>query len=221
MTSVSIVIPCYNHWELTHQLLFDIYKNCSPVSEVIVVDDKSPDKAVQDGLSWWSNTHMLPIETISLKENVGFLRAANTGLKAADGDVICLISNDVRVRKDLVSFLSSANRTAIWGGRLLDWDTGWNTFNGKTFPYLEGWILAADKRAWKELDYFDELYCPNDMEDVDLSAKAVSQNFLLHIFPEGYVEHVGAQTIGYGDARESITKINQKKFEAKWISKAK
>jgi GT2 family glycosyltransferase len=222
MTSVSIVIPCYGHWELTHQLLFDIYKNCSPVSEVIVVDDKSPDKAVQDGLSWWANTHMLPIETISLKENVGFLRAANTGLKVADGDVVCLVSNDVRIKKDIVQWMNSFHMNSqLLGGRLLDWNTGWNYFEGKIFPYVEGWFLATTKNTWKEMGYLDELYVPNDMEDVDISTMAVSIGCDLTAFPEGYVEHIGAQTIGYGDTRESITRVNQKKFEAKWISKAK
>jgi GT2 family glycosyltransferase len=227
MTSVSIVIPCYNHWELTHQLLFDIYKNCSPVSEVIVVDDKSPDKVVQDGLSWWANTHMLPIETVSLKENVGFLRAANTGLKAADGDVVCLVSNDVRVRKDLVAMsqgLAQIPGKVLLGGKVYSGSTGWNEFNGRVFPYVEGWLLIATKENWEELGYFDELFAPNDYEDIDLSTTAISLGYALaEITPDAgtVVEHVGAQTISYGDARESITKVNQKNFEAKWISKAK
>lgn len=220
MTTVSIVIPTYNHFDLLHQLLWDIYKNCSLVEEVIVVDDASTDKSVQDGLAWWSQSHMLPIETITLKENVGFLRAANIGLKAAVEDVVCLVSNDVRIYGDLVAFLQSASRSSVWGGRLLDWDTGWNTFDGVMFPYLEGWILAADNnKGWKELDYFDERFAPNDMEDVDFSTKALSQDLALNVFPEGYVEHLGAQTIGYGDKRESITKINKKKFEEKWTKK--
>ncbi len=216
MTSVSVVIPCFNKWHLTHQLLFDLYKNCSLIEEVIVVDNGSTEKEIKDGLAWWATTHMLPIETITLKENVGFLRAANIGLKAAVEDVVCLVSNDVRVRGDVISFLHTASRSFIWGGRLLDWDTGWNTFNGKIFPYLEGWILAADNRAWKELDYFDELFAPNDMEDVDFSTKARNNNFILGVFPDGYVEHIGAQTIGYGTERENTTIKNKKKFEEKW-----
>ena len=73
MTSVSVVIPCFNKWYLTHQLLFDLYKNCSLIEEVIVVDNGSTEKEVKDGLAWWATNHMLPIETITLKENVGFL----------------------------------------------------------------------------------------------------------------------------------------------------
>ena len=64
----------------------------------------STEKEVKDGLAWWATTHMLPIETITLKENVGFLRAANIGLKAAVEDVVILISNDVRTKKDVVSY---------------------------------------------------------------------------------------------------------------------
>ena len=214
MTSVSIVIPCFNKWYLTHQLLFDLYKNCSLIEEVIVVDNGSTEKEVKDGLAWWATTHMLPIETITLKENVGFLRAANIGLKAAVEDVVILISNDVRIKKDVVSYRFPEN--SLWGGRLLDWDTGWNTFGGKVFPYIEGWILGTYNSVWKELDYFDELYAPNDMEDVDISTKALRSGLSLCAYPDGYVEHIGAQTIGYGTERENTTIKNKKKFEEKW-----
>ena len=105
------------------------------------------------------------------------------------------------------------------GGRWLDWDTGWNTFNGRIFPYLEGWILATTNKTWKELDYFDELFTPNDMEDIDLSTKALSSGIYTAEFTAGLVEHIGAQTISYGTERENITIQNKKKFEEKWLQK--
>ena len=219
MTSVSVVIPCFNKWHLTHQLLFDLYKNCSLIEEVIVVDNGSTEKEVQDGLAWWAAAKMLPIETVTLKENVGFLRAANIGLKTAVEDVVCLISNDVRVKGDIVDVLKKIPDSLLLGGRWLDWDTGWNTFNGRIFPYLEGWILATTNKTWKELDYFDELFTPNDMEDIDLSTKALSSGIYTAEFTAGLVEHIGAQTISYGTERENITIQNKKKFEEKWLQK--
>jgi GT2 family glycosyltransferase len=125
----------------------------------------------------------------------------------------------VRVHKDIVPSLQScAERRVLLGGRLLDWNTGWNEFDGKLFPYIEGWILATSKRAWEEFGYgFDELFIPNDMEDLDLSTTARALGYSLEILPDGHVSHIGAQTIGYGETRENITNVNKEKFRKKWI----
>lgn len=216
--TTSVVIPAYGRWDLLHQLLNDLYRNCSLIEEVVVVDNgninKYPDMI--SGLAWWKSTNMLPLEIIHLEENVGFLRASNIGIKSAVEDNVILISTDVRVHKDIVEFMKLSQPQYIVGGRLLDWDTGWNTIGNKIYPYLEGWILGASKEAWTLLGEFDDIFAPNDMDDVDFSTKAIFWDYHLTTFPEGYVSHLGAQTIGYGEERENITKINKKKFENKW-----
>lgn len=214
--STSIVIPVYGRWDLLHVLLYDLYRNCSWIEEVIIVNDKPEDADTRNGLAWWKTTKMLPIEVIETPENLGFLRSANLGLKSAVEDNVILISTDVRVHKDIVEFLKLSQPQYIVGGRLLDFQTGWNNFGDKTFPYLEGWILGASRQAWKEIGYFDERFIPNDYEDIDLSTMALSMDYHLSTFPEGYVSHIGAQSISYGDKRETGTKINQRKFAEKW-----
>lgn len=216
--TTSIVIPAYGRFDLLHVLLYDIYKNCSLIEEVIVVNDLPSDKDTRNGLAWWKTTHMLPIEVIETEKNLGFLRAANLGMKSAVEDNIILISTDVRVYKDIVQYVGLSQSQYIIGGRLLDWETGWNAIGDRVFPYLEGWLLGADREVWKTLDYFDELYIPNDMEDVDFSTKAVYWDYQLSTFPEGYVSHVGAQSISYGDEREKGTKKNKERFGEKWSS---
>lgn len=214
--STSIVIPAYGRFDLLHVLLYDLYKNCSLIEEVIVVNDKPDDKDTRNGLAWWKTTNMLPIEVIETEENLGFLRSSNLGMRSALEDNIILISTDVRVHKDITEFMKLSQPQYIVGGRLLDWDTGWNAIGDRVFPYLEGWLLGASKETWRTLDYFDELYVPNDCEDIDFSTKAIYWDYQLSTFPEGYVSHVGAQSIPYGDIREAGTKINKKRFEEKW-----
>jgi glycosyltransferase involved in cell wall biosynthesis len=144
----SFVIPAYNNYQLLHQLLWDIYKNCSPVYEVIVTDDGT-DKETLDGMDWW--TGLLPVRHTRNKKALGFLKNSNNGLTLATGDVLCLVSTDVRIYKDIVKYSTEMNSNEMLGGRYLDWDTGWNTFNGKIFPYLEGWLLCTSKDFWKEV----------------------------------------------------------------------
>lgn len=217
---VSIVIPIYNKWGLTHQALFDIYSKCSPVHEVIVVDDCSTDSDVYTGIQWWKNTELLGLRYVKLSENVMFLRASNIGMKKATGDVIILLSNDVRLHRDIVFPIVDRlkqNPETLIGGRYLDWDTGWNQFNGTIFPYLEGWLLAATRDGWQSLGYFDERFAPSDYEDMDLSTTARSNGYSLYTLPSDLTTHIGAQSIGYNPNREKITKANKEKFKQKWI----
>lgn len=221
MTTTSVVIPVYNNWQGCHSLLFDLYKNCSLIEEVIVVNDVSPDEEVLNGLNWWKSSNMLPLEIINLENNLGFLKASNLGLQAAVEDVVCLISTDVRVRGDLVKQLHILNTLSYdWlaGGKFLPDDTGWNTFEGKTFSYLEGWLLATRRDSWKDLGYFDTQYAPCDFEDIDLSTTAQSKDYALHPLElDCPLEHGGGHSIKYGDEREKITKANREKFRRKWL----
>lgn len=213
---VSIVIPFFNKWELTHNLLYDIYTQCRDVDDVVVVNNGSTES---HGLSWWQDSKLLPLRVVSLVPNRGFLLGANAGLQAALGDVTALISNDVRVKGNLTGYMRATFTLVpkvVMGGRFLIGDTGWNNFNGRLFPYLEGWLLAARNETWKELGYLDERFAPNDYEDIDFSTSAVKAGYALVPFPEGSVEHMGAQTLSYGPSREALTKTNQQKFKEKW-----
>jgi len=69
------------------------------------------------------------------------------------------------------------------------------------------------------LGYFDERYSPCDFEDVDLSTQARRKFYTLVALNSPALRHIGGQSIGYNPKREEQTKINQKKFEEKWVTK--
>ena len=219
MNKVSIAIPIYNRWHLTHQILFDIYKNCDNIHEIIIVNDNSPEKEVRDGMDWWLSQKMLPIQEIVLAENVMFLRASNIGMKQCAGDIVITVSNDVRIQSDITTRIRDMlreNPEQMIGGRLLDWDTGWNSFGGQVFPYIEGWLMATTKQGWEEIGYFDERFYPSDMEDIDSSTTALTLGYTLTPLNDERIQHIGAQSIGYNPKREAQTKLNKEKFRKKW-----
>ena len=214
---VSFVIPSWNHFELINQLLVDIHEHTKP-DEIIVVDDCSTDSKAIEGLEWWRVNY--GVKVVRLSENLGFLKASNFGLKQATGDIVCLISTDVRIFEDITFYVKvtlGEGVKALFGGVVYRDSTGWNEFNGKIFPYAEGWFLAATKTAWEEFGYFDEELAPHDFEDVSLSTVAISLGYELLSIPPSAMKHVGAQTIGYTEERRKITEVNREKFREKWI----
>lgn len=214
---VSVVIPQYNHWELTHSLLFDLYNWCHGIDEVLLVDNGSTEK---DGRDWWLGNKMLPLRVERLEENIGFLKAANYGMSKAKGDILILISNDVQVREDIVTKISTfirETKLTMMGGRFLEFDTGWNTFDGHMFPYLEGWLLACWKLHWQDVGGFDERFAPNDYEDIDFSTTALHKGYTLVGLEGTKIQHLSAKTLGYSPERQTLTERNREKFKAKWI----
>lgn len=222
---VSIVIPCFDHFDLTGQILMDIYQNCRTVDEVIVVDDCSKKEETFQGYVFWASQKTLPLRIVRLTENVGFLKASNRGLKEATGDIVALISNDVRIYKNLPEILKpffEKEPKCLLGGKYYTDTTGWNDFGGRIFPYVEGWALMTTKENWEELGYFDEQFAPWDFEDVDLSTTAISKGYALAQFNPWLgtiLEHIGAQSIGYTDERMETTKAHRELFRKKWIEK--
>jgi len=216
---VSVVIPCFNGWGMTHSLLMDIYKQFPSDTEVIVVDDCSTQEDVQKGLGWWKESMLKDRLRIFRNEvNSGFLRSSNFGASKASNDVVALISNDVKINEKVVPDVLDALKSDIptlVGNRLLDYDTGWNKFGEVIFPYLEGWFLAFRKEEWTEFGGFDERFRPFDFEDVDISTTYLHNNGKLVCIDADMV-HLGAQTYKYSPEREAQTKINQEKFKRKW-----
>lgn len=215
---VSFVIPIYNNFNLINDLLCNIRDFNTP-DEIVVVDDFSTDQKTRDGLDWWS--HNFNVKVIRPLENLGFLKASNRGLQEATGDIKCLISSDVKIEEDLAKIvrdLVAVEPKRLIGGIIHAHNTGWNVFEGKLYPYVEGWLLCATKELWEDLGYFDERYSPNDFEDVDLSTTAAKKGYGLYAIHSDKIKHVGAATIGYTDARWSLTERNREKFRQKWVA---
>lgn len=215
---VSIVIPTYNQYPLLHQLLMDIKQHCQGVSEVLVVNDSSTERDIYKGLEFWKKLNVIPLRVMNIEENGGFLKASNKGIKAAKGDIVILISTDVRIysRNFYDEILHSVNPKTLVGTKLYTEATGWNQFGDYVQPYLEGWCLAANAGVWQLLNYFDERYAPCIFEDVDISRKAQEEGLELIQIPDGSTFHTGGQSIPYTEARHSLTSSNRIKFAEKW-----
>ena len=95
--SVSLIIPNYNGRQLLAENLPQVMA-AARGAEVIVVDDASTD----DSVAWLKQRYPL-VRLVSLKQNRRFARACNAGVKAARGEIVVLLNNDVSPQVDFLT----------------------------------------------------------------------------------------------------------------------
>lgn len=226
---ISIVLPFFNKFDLTHQRLHEIFSFLPKETEVVLVDDASTENDSLGLISWWQKK-IYPgygretLRYIRNETNLGFGGSMNRGVRHARGNIIVLLSNDVIVRGDFTKQIEEYIRLdshILIGGRIIDWRGGWNEFNfdghDTLVPYCEGWFLACTKDVWDELGGFDPIYGRFDYEDVDLSMTAWSKGIKLVGMNSPFLTHLGSQTIsGLSVDRMEHTKKNREKFIEKW-----
>jgi GT2 family glycosyltransferase len=92
----SIIVPCSNQVAFTRQCIAALKSHTRRPWELVVIDNGSTDHTdiylvgVQDGAA-------VPVTVISNTANLGFPAAINQGLKAARGEYLVLLNNDVVV----------------------------------------------------------------------------------------------------------------------------
>lgn len=224
----SIVMPYFNHWDLTHARLAEFRQYLPKDCEIVLVDDASTDTDVRSGTAFWQKSGIAihPIKYIRNSENLGFTKSINRGYKVSTGKIIVFYSNDVimtgNIVGETVEILEKTEQKILVGGRSVYWDGGWNSFeiNGKKIivPYLEGFYIAGKRESFDELGGWDERYAPSDMEDVDISFHAFLLGYNLVSLSNKHLKHLSGQTAIMNEQRAEITKRNKERFFEKWQS---
>jgi GT2 family glycosyltransferase len=140
LKNVSIVIVNYNGRHHLRECFNSILKLHYPKDkiEVVVVDNGSTDGSVelmQQKFSW--------VKLLRNSKNEGFAKPSNDGARAATGDYVAFINNDMRVQKDwLIELINSMQNSGAkcagsvilnWNGDFLDFGGGGVNFQGIGF----------------------------------------------------------------------------------------
>lgn len=117
---VSIIIVNYNTLELTKNAITSVIEKTEDLDyEIIVVDNASTDGSVE---FFTSEEYEKKIIFIKNKENLGFGRANNEGVKKAKGKYIFLLNSDTilinNAIKILFEFMEKNKKVGICGGNL-------------------------------------------------------------------------------------------------------
>ncbi len=103
---VSIIVPIYNAYEDTKKCIKSVLENTKIPYELILIDDCSPDKRIGTLLNEIKKTG--DIKIIRNKENKGFVKSINIGIKNSKGDVVLLNSDTIVTSKWLQKLIITA-----------------------------------------------------------------------------------------------------------------
>ena len=92
----SIIVPCWCQLEFTRLCVAALKSHTGRPWELVVVDNGSTD-GTADYLAGVSDAASVPVTMITNASNRGFPAAINQGLKAARGEYLVLLNNDVVV----------------------------------------------------------------------------------------------------------------------------
>jgi GT2 family glycosyltransferase len=214
--TAAVIVAVWNRADITARFLTQLKPYLGEIHELIMVDDCSTDRT-PEVLEWWRDRLKGKMRTPRNPQNQGYGPSCNRGARFATSDIVVFMNNDIDIRGSFVAptiqKLVEEPRSLVTVN-LVDWDGGWNKWDGKVVPYAEGWYLAAWKETWDELGGFDERFVPCDYEDVDLSYRAIQADFQLIPLNLPLV-HIGGISANQRE-REKITLKNRRLFGEKW-----
>lgn len=229
---VSIVVPNYNGMAFVERCLKALTED-APEAEILLVDNGST-----DGSREFVTEHFPQVRVIALRENYGFCRAANEGMKAAGTPYVILLNNDTEVlpgfTKALVSalqlepgaFSAGAKMIQLYHQEKIDdagnfyCALGWAFARGKdkSVEYYEkpdeifaacGGAVIYRKALLERIGYLDEDHFAY-LEDIDLGWRARIAGWKNIYVPGAKVLHAGSGTSGsrYNEFKVSLSSRN-------------
>ncbi len=132
---ILVVIVSFNTRELLRKCLLSVLRSAGDIStRVVVVDNAS-----QDGSCEMLKKEFPEVCLIENKDNVGFARAVNQGVKRFRADFILLVNPDVEIKEEAVAamyrFIKEREEIGIVGCKLLFPD-GRRQHSCRRFPTL-------------------------------------------------------------------------------------
>ena len=146
---VSIIIVNYNTKELTKKAIQSVFDKTEGVEyEIILVDNDSKDGSVEE----LRKTFQDKITIIESKENLGFGRANNLGIKQSVGKYVFLLNSDTELINDTIKifydYMEQNDNVGVCGG---------NLYNVNYVPE-DSYIMSRDTLLsffyWRYLELF-------------------------------------------------------------------
>lgn len=100
MEKVDIIIPVYNAYNYFKDCLESVVRHTHIEHRIIVVNDKSDEKALLDYLKTLKKSNVPNLIILENKQNLGFVKTTNKGMKYSKTNDILLLNTDTVVTKN-------------------------------------------------------------------------------------------------------------------------
>ncbi|NBP59476.1 glycosyltransferase, partial [bacterium] len=175
----SIVIPTYNHLDdCLRPCLESIIKYTDLDNvEVIVIANGCRDSTVP-----YVNSLGKPFKCIEHKEQLGYTKATNIGMRVACGDYIILLNNDTvflpQQKNEWLAILEKPfliDPQAGMSGPML-----FKGVPGKSNDFIMFFCAMTTRKVVDNIGYLDEMYSPGGVEDVDYGLRLTIGGYKLY-----------------------------------------
>jgi len=209
----SIVIPVYDALKEVIECLLSIQKHIPDNIEVIIADDNSPDKRIEELLSQNKS-----IKYIKNKQNLGFLLNVNQAIAKAKGKYILLLNSDIQLIDNMLEILKKEfeadNSVGLVGPKIIypngvlqeagcsidkecktqmigvHQDPINKAYTFKRYvDYVSGACWFFKRELFEELHGFDEDFAPAYAEDLEFCARVTKNGKKILYAPEAVAVH--------------------------------
>ena len=208
---LSIIMPVLDQYEMTIQCIQTLWEHTTDF-ELVIIDNGS-DPPFKPPFSGFKE-----VVVIRNEENKGFPVAINQGMRAAKGDIIILLNNDVFVTSNWTEKLIAALDVFDIVGPVTNYCAGLQKVQIDSYENMDelgravdllsehygdsiqevnfviGFCMAFRKSLFDEIGQFDESIWPCCGEEVDFCFRAREAGRRVGIVNACYVHHEGSKT---------------------------
>jgi len=234
MRKCDIVIVTWNQLEYTRLCVASVMAHTDVPSRLIIVDNGSSADTV-DYLKSLTPNKFVEIKLIFNNENLGAIKARNTGIREFEADYLCLLDNDVEVTPGWLSKMirlaeenpgiGAINPSSNNFGQVPPAGTGLNDYakslEGLKGQYLEigtciSFCMLIKGGIVKKIGLLDENFEVMFYEDTDYSMRVNKEGYRCVIQKDVYIWHHGHMTSGRLKRQSEIADKNRDIFYKKW-----
>ena len=240
MKKCDIIVPVYKSPEWVKLCIYALFKNTgdSILNKVYLIND-CDDFYTTNCLNNLKEKYGSKIELLQNKQNLGFVKTVNRGLKESKADYVLLLNTDCLVSKDAIEKMinnikedpsiglvcpissNAANLT-------FDMFEGFNysmmnslfesKFKGMMFDActVVGNCLLITRDCIDKVGYLDEAYGTGYGEETDYQFKAMAKGFKAKVSIDTYVFHKSEVSFGKSKEKQERLNKNRELFFSRW-----
>lgn len=234
MDRCDIIMPVWNQLEVTKRCVDSIVKNTNYPYKLIAIDNGSDAKTEEylKGLRFRADLNTLIIRN---KENIGFIKAVNQGIKQSDAPYVCITNNDTIATdnwlEEMISVMETCpdigllNPSSNTSGQFPETKESIDEYASKLKRFKDeiqelytcrGFCMLVRRSVLDALGLIDEIYHFGYFDDTDYCKRAQEKGFRTVRAKAAYVYHLENTSFKEMKHNKTLFENNERIFFKKW-----